>query len=119
MGPLPVCQGTRMNAEKECPSCELMNDEEADTCRHCGTAFFFELECLDPKFDDPADELVIVGFNRSVMDATVVRGLLEQNGIAACVPEELAPTLGMMESATVQVAQKNLEAAREILAASL
>ena len=49
-----------MKAEKECPVCELMNAVDADTCKHCGTAFFFELECLDPKFDDPADELVVV-----------------------------------------------------------
>lgn len=107
-----------MNAEKECPTCELMNAEEADTCRHCGMAFFFELECLDPKFDDPADELVIVGGYRSLMDAAFIKGLLEENGIAACVPEELAPSLGMIERATVQVARKNFEAAQRILAES-
>ena len=104
-----------MNAEKECPTCELMNAEEADTCRHCGTAFFFELECLDPKFDDPADELVILASYRSLIDATMVKGLLEDNGVAACVPEELAPSLGMIEAATVQVARKDFEAARRIL----
>jgi hypothetical protein len=108
-----------MNTEKECPTCELMNAEEADTCRHCGTAFFFELECLDPKFDDPADELRVVGVYKSVMDATLVKGFLEEHGIDACVPEELAPSLGMLESATVQVARKNVEAAKRILAENL
>ena len=103
---------------KECPACELMNDEEADTCRHCGTAFFFELECLDPKFDDPADELEVVGCYANVIDANLVKGLLENNGIDACVPEELAQTLGVIETATVRVARKNLSTAQRIVAES-
>src|SRR5687767_8697346 len=99
MGPVPLRKGTGMKEEKECPACELMNDESADTCRHCGTAFFFELECLDPKFDDPADELVVVGCYANLIDANLVKGLLENDGIDACIPEELAQPLGVIETA--------------------
>jgi len=107
-----------MKEGKECPVCELMNSEDADTCRHCGTAFFFELECLDPKFDDPADELIVVGRYGSVVDAHMVRGLLEEHGVAACVPEELAPRILGFEALTVRVARKNVEAAQRIIAES-
>ena len=105
-----------MKAEKECLACELMNAVDADTCKHCGTAFFFELECLDPKLDDPADELVDVGQYGNIISANFVAGLLAENGIEACVPEELAPSIGQIETVTVRVARKNLETARRLLA---
>lgn len=107
---------------KECPACELMNAEDADTCQHCGTAFFFEPECLQPPLDDPADELVVVGRYGSVVDANVVNSLLEANGIDACVPEELTPQVfwnfvtSPIEAVTVRVARKDVEAARRIIA---
>ena len=102
---------------KECPVCELMNAEEADTCRHCGTAFFFELECLDPISDDPGDELVIVGRYGNVIDASFVKSVLQENNIEACIPEDLTPhVLPLIETVTVRVAAKNVEAAKQIIA---
>ena len=107
---------------KECPACELMNDEEADTCKHCGTAFFFQPESLQARLDDPEDDLVVVGYYANAVDANLVRSLLEGNGIAACVPEELSPqifwylTISPIETVTVRVAAKDLEAARKIIA---
>jgi hypothetical protein len=107
--------------KKECPVCELMNAEDADTCEHCGTAFFFELECLDPKFDDPADELIIVGRYANVVDANMIMSLLEGHGVTACVPEELSPQIfwnvitSPIETVTVRVARKDFEAARQII----
>jgi hypothetical protein len=102
---------------KECPVCELMNTEEADTCRHCGTAFFFELECLDPRFDDPGDELVVVGRYGNVIDASFVKGVLQENNIDACIPEDLTPHIfPLIETVTVRVAAKNVEAAKQIIA---
>src|ERR1041384_6299532 len=59
LGALSLREGTEMT--KECPVCESMNTEDSDTCKHCGTAFFFEPESLQPPLDDPADELVVVG----------------------------------------------------------
>jgi len=107
-----------MNEEKECPACNLMNNEAADTCRHCGTAFFFELECLDPKFDDPADELIVVGRCADVINANLLKDMLESNDIDACIPEELAPPIGQIEIMTVRVARRNFDAARQIIAQS-
>jgi hypothetical protein len=98
-----------------------MNIEEADTCRHCGTAFFFELESLERKFDDPADELTIVGRYANVVDANMVKCLLEARGIEACVPEELTPQIlwylvtSPLETVTVRVAARDLNAARRII----
>ncbi len=107
---------------KECPACELMNAEDADTCKHCGTAFFFEPECLQPPLDDPADELIVIGQYASVVDANVISGLLEANGIDACIPEELTPQIfwnfvtSPLEAVTVRVARKNFELAQRIIA---
>lgn len=107
-----------MKREKECPMCALMNPENADTCKHCGTAFFFELECLDPKLDNPADELIVVGRYGSILDAHMVRGFLEEHGIAACVPEEFAPRILGFEAPTVRVRRKDVELARRLIAGS-
>lgn len=99
--------------KKECPVCELMNDEAADTCRHCGTAFFFELECLEPRFND---ELIAVGSFANVIEASLVKHLLECHGLRACIPEDMTPHLfGAIETVTVRVAAADVEAARGIL----
>jgi hypothetical protein len=121
MGEMRLRKRSGMKKEKECPACELMNAEEADTCKHCGTAFFFELECLERRLDDPADELRIVGRYANVVDANMMKGLLESNGIEACVPEELSPQIlwylvtSPLETVTVRVAARNLDAARRII----
>lgn len=107
---------------KECPECELLNEDDADTCRHCGLALFFTLECLQPKLDDPADNLVVVGQYPSVVEASLVQALLENHGIDACIPEELTPQIfwylspSPIESVTVRVAARDVDAARKVIA---
>ena len=105
---------------KECPVCKLMNAEDADTCQHCGTAFFFAPESLERSFDDPADELVVVGRYSNLIQANHVKTLIESQGIEACIPEELSPQMfggtSPIEIVTVRVAAKNAEAARQIIA---
>jgi hypothetical protein len=107
---------------KECPECELLNDDDADTCKHCGTAFFFSPECLQPRLDDPADNLVVVGEYPSVIEASFTQALLESHGIAACIPEELTPQIfwslgpNPIEGVTVRVAARDVEAARRVIA---
>ena len=107
----------RGGMNKECPVCELMNSEEADTCRHCGTAFFFELECLDPQVQDSGEDLVVVGRYGNVIDATFAKSVLAENGIQACIPEDFTPhILPLIETVTVRVAAKDVEAAKRIIA---
>ncbi len=107
---------------KECPECELWNQDDADTCRHCGTAFFVKLEYLQGRLDDPADNLVVVGEYPSVVEASLVQALLEGRGLNACIPEELTPqifwnfALSPIESVTVRVAARDADTARRILA---
>ena len=106
---------------KECPECELLNDDAADTCKHCGTAFFFTLECLQPRLDDPADSLVVVGEYPGVIEASLALGILEGHGITACIPEELTPQIfwslgpNPIEGVTVRVAARDAEGARRVL----
>jgi len=54
----------------------------------------------------------------SVEEAEVVRSLLEDCGVTAYLPDELAVTYrGVVGSIRVQVAEKDAESARRILAA--
>jgi hypothetical protein len=107
---------------KKCPECELLNDDDVDTCKHCGAAFFSTLECLRPRLDDPADDLVVVGEYPGVIEASLSLGILEGHGISACIPEELTPQIfwslgpNPIEGVTVRVAARDLDAARRILA---
>ena len=70
---------------------------------------------------DPTLSLVVVGTYGNVVDATVVRTLLEAAGIEACIPEEYTPQIlwyavtSPLEQVTVRVASKDYEAAREFL----
>jgi hypothetical protein len=113
---------TSPGEQKECPACGLLSAEEADTCRHCGTAFFFQPECLQPPIDNPADELVIVGQYPGLIEAQVIMSLLEGNGVDACIPEELTPGIfwgtggSAIERITVRVARRDEEAAQKIIA---
>src|SRR5437660_2016324 len=104
---------------KACPKCDTWNEEEATRCKQCGA----ELERskpVDPQLTDPADALVIVATFGDVVEASLVKDRLELAGIAACIPEELNPSpfgnLVPMAQVTVQVAAKDYEAAKEILA---
>jgi len=107
---------------KECPVCQFESSEDADTCKTCGTAFFFQPECLQPPLDNPEDTLMVVGNYADLMQANMALGLLEAHGIAGCIPEELTPRLfanfggSAIEPVTVCVARKDFEEAQRILA---
>lgn len=108
--------------QKECPACGCLSREEADTCKHCGTAFFFQPECLQPPIDNPADELVIVGRYAGLIEAHLIMALLESNDVDACIPEELTPGIfwglgpSPVEQITVRVARRDVERARKTIA---
>lgn len=104
---------------KECPSCEFVNEEEADVCPKCGTAFFFTPECLQPPFNDPSDNLVVVGCYPDLGLAHLVASRLEDQNIMACVPEELASpnlTVACPISFSVCVPAKKVAQARNVMA---
>jgi hypothetical protein len=82
-------------------------------------AFLFTPGCLEPPFDDPADNLVVVGPYPNLVEAGFVSRCLESHDIMACIPEVLAPqNLGLSAVAeyTVRVAARHFEAARKIIA---
>ena len=71
---------------------------------------------------DPALSLAIVATFRNVVDAGLFRARLEAAGIEACMPEEYTPQLfwniipNPLETVTVRVAAKDIEAAKALLA---
>lgn len=105
---------------KECSYCGHRNNDAATVCEECGTQFPTP-ELTDSKLTDPAESLVIVKTFDDVPQATLLKDRLEQAGIEACIPEELGPSpfsiVKPLARVTVRVARKDLEAAREVLAA--
>ena len=67
-----------------------------------------------------ADQLAILATFGDSVEASILLGRLEQAGIEACIPEELDPSpfgnFKPLSQVTVRVAQKDLEAAKEVLA---
>ncbi len=103
---------------KECSYCGHRNNDAATVCEECGTAFPIP-ESPDPKLTDPAESLVILKTFDDVPQASLLKDRLEQAGIEACIPEELEPSpfgnFKPLARVTVRVAQKDLQAAREVL----
>jgi Putative prokaryotic signal transducing protein len=103
---------------KECSYCGHRNNDAATVCEECGTAFPVA-ELTDPKLTDPAESLVILKTFDDVPQASLLKDRLEQAGIEACIPEELGPSpfsiVKPLARVTVRVAQKDIEAAREVL----
>ena len=104
---------------KPCTYCGCQNEDSATLCKECGTEFALP-EPVDPQLTDPADALVVVATFGDTVEASLLKARLEAAGIEACIPEELNPSpfgnFQPMAHVTVQVAARDAEAAREILA---
>jgi hypothetical protein len=103
---------------KECSYCGHSNNDPATVCEECGTAFPAP-DLIDPTLTDPAETLVILKTFDDVPQASLLKDRLERAGIEACIPEDLGPgpfsIVKPLARVTVRVAQKDLEAAREVL----
>src|SRR5438105_1521845 len=106
---------------KTCSYCGHENEEAAIQCAECGTPFPVP-EPVDPKLIDPAGSLVVLATFGDTVEASLLKARLEQAGIEACIPEEYDPSpfgnFAPLANVTVRVAEKDLEAARELLSAS-
>ena len=104
---------------KECSYCGHRNPDAATVCEECGTTFPGPETPTDPVLTDPAESLVILKTFDDVPQASLLKDRLEQAGIEAVIPEELDTSpFGNFKPqirATVRVAKKDLQAAREIL----
>ena len=104
---------------RACPYCGRDNEWAATHCCECGTEFDPDEE-VDPQLTDPQLALVTVAVFPDLAQATLLMNDLEAAGIEACIPEELSPNafghFFPLSHITVQVAVKDLEAARELLA---
>jgi hypothetical protein len=107
---------------KRCSYCGQQNEDQITNCIECGTEFP-AVEKVDPQLADPSEELVIMATFGDTAEASVLKGRLEQAGIEACIPEELDPSpfgnFTPLAHVTVRVARKDLETAREVLAAQV
>ena len=105
---------------KTCSYCGHENPDASIVCAECGTEFSIP-ETTDPHLTDPAESLVILATFGDSVQASVLKTRLEQEGIEACIPEELDPSpfgnFPPLAHVTVRVTRKDLQAAREILAA--
>jgi hypothetical protein len=112
---------------KICADCGHENEDDATTCAEC----FLELPVTktaeaarpDPaELTDPEKDLVVVASFGDTVEAGLLKDRLEQAGIEACIPEELDPSpfgnFPPLAHVTVRVAKKDLEKAREVLAAA-
>ena len=103
---------------KACSYCGHQNEDAATQCKACGTEFPVR-EVVDPHLTDPAESLVIVATFGDSVEASLLKARLEQAGIEACIPEELDPSpfgnFPPMAHVTVRVAEKDLEAAKQVL----
>jgi len=103
---------------KNCSYCGCVNEDAAGNCKQCGTEFAAP-DKVDPQLIDPNASLVVVATFGDAVEASLLKDRLELAGIEACIPEELNPSpfgnFRPLAHVTVQVAAKDLEAAKEIL----
>jgi hypothetical protein len=104
---------------RACPYCGRDNEWAATHCCECGTEFDPEQDEVDPQLTDPQLALVTLAVFPDLTQATLLMNDLEAAGIEACIPEELSPNafghFFPLSHITVQVAAKDLTAAREIV----
>ena len=105
---------------KACAYCGKENEDNASHCVECGTEFE-TVENTDPALREPNANLVIVATFGDTTEASLLKARLEQAGIEACIPEELDPSpfgnFTPLSHVTVRVAEKDLDAAKQVLAA--
>ncbi len=105
---------------KTCSYCGHVNEDAARVCAGCGETLPKQAQGVDPKLVDPNEDLVVVATFGDTVEASVVKGRLEQAGIEAWIPEELDPSpfgnFPPLARVTVRVAKKDVEAAKQVLA---
>jgi hypothetical protein len=106
---------------KTCSKCGQPNEDAAQVCAGCGEKLAAPRPSkVDPALVDPALDPAIVGRFGSLEEASVLQSRLEAAGIEAWIPEEYGSRVFSavipLEPLTVQVAAKDLAAARALLA---
>jgi hypothetical protein len=106
---------------KICSFCGQENEEALAFCHDCGMDLASE-RTSDQVSEDLSKPLAVVATFGDSVEASIVQGRLEQAGIEACIPEELDPSpfgnFMPLARVTVRVAEKDLQEAKEILAAA-
>ena len=104
---------------KTCSYCGRENEDAATHCKECAEEFV-RVERVDPQLTDPAGVLVVLATFGDTVEASLLKDRLEQAGIEACIPEELDPSpfgsFAPLAHVTVRVAEKDYQAAKEVLA---
>ncbi len=105
---------------KTCPECGSQNPDDARRCPECD-AELPDSPAPEPPESERDEPLAIVATFGDTTEASVLKSRLEDAGIEACIPEELDPSpfgnFPPLAHVTVRVAHKDLEAAKQVLAA--
>jgi len=103
---------------KTCSYCGQNNEDGALRCAGCGTEFPSATD--DSALTDPAAALVTLATFGDLIHATLLKDALDAADITACIPEDLTANpfgqFAPLARITVQVAARELPAAREVLA---
>jgi hypothetical protein len=100
---------------KTCNYCGGENPNDAALCTGCG----MELEAAASGGMKLTEDLAVLATFADATEASLLVGRLAQAGIEACIPEELEGVFGNVTSLshiTVRVGEKDLAAAKEVLA---
>ena len=105
---------------KTCIYCGRENTDEAVQCAECGTDEFKTAAVIVPNEDGQKDWVTLTKC-RNLVDADLLASQLDAAGIKVFLPDEFVMQTFSIDSngfgfARVQVAPKDLEQAREILA---
>jgi len=106
---------------KTCSHCGAANEDTAQVCAGCGKKFArSKSQKVDPALVDPLLDPAIVATSSSLEEASVLKTRLEAAGIEAWIPEEYGAQVFSavipLEPISVQVAAKDLSAAKAVLA---
>jgi len=108
---------------KECAYCGRENEDAAMRYRECGTDEFKGDASAEPKEEsDLSEEMVTLVSSQNLPEADLILSRLEAAGIEGFIPDEfLMQTVGFNLNTfgyvRVQVRRKDLEKAKELLAA--
>jgi hypothetical protein len=108
---------------KECAYCGRENEDAAARCRECGTEEFKSEAPASPREQsDLSEELITLTSSRNLPEADLIVSRLDAAGIEAFIPDEFLMqavgfNLNTFGYVRVQVRRKDLERAKELLAA--
>jgi hypothetical protein len=104
---------------KKCSYCGVENEDAALTCKECGTNFAEVAAENEPPTPESGEPLVVLATFDTMTAAAPLMERLEEAGIEACIPEELAAQMEWQtDRVTLRVKQNDYAAAKDLMNAA-